>query len=566
MAEGRRAVQGVGALAVTKERRPRIPPNVASIRFDLIIIGAGINGAGIARDAALRGLRVLLLDKDDIGGATSAWNTRLIHGGLRYLEYAEISLVRESLRERKTLLRIAPHLVRPLQLMVPIYRRSTRGPWTIRAGMFLYDLLSAGAAIGRHRMLPPEEAAALAPGLGRQGLLGAALYHDAQVEFAERLVLENALDAAFRGAVVITHAPATRIVVENGAATGVEFTDRLTGTSHSARAPVVINAAGPWADDLLGTLGATAPERMVGGTRGSHIVVGPFSGAPRVALYSEARTDARPYFIVPWNGQYLIGTTDIRHDADPGEARAGGAEIDYLLSETNSLIPSARLGRGDILLTYSGVRPLPYEPDKRPADVTRRHIIHDHGADPSPIRGLLSVIGGKLTTYRSLAEEVVTRVFALLGRDDPGCTTAAIPLPGARANPLDRYCREFRHEFALPPEVCERLLRIYGSRAGLIGQLVERNPSLGARLPGATPVLAAEVVHAIKQEHAATLTDVLARRMLLALSPDRGLPALAPAAAVAQEIWPREKVEEDAREYERFVRETTGVPGPPTPP
>lgn len=544
----------------TMDRRPRIPANIASVPFDLIVIGAGINGAGIARDAALRGLRVLLLDKDDVGGATSAWNTRLIHGGLRYLEYAEVSLVRESLRERMTLLRIAPHLVRPLELMVPIYRRSARGPWTIRAGMLLYDLLSTGASIGRHRMLPSEEAAALAPGLDRGGLLGAAVYRDAQVEFVERLVLENALEAALRGATLITHAPVTRIIVENGAAAGVEFTDSLTGASHRAHAPMVINAAGPWADHILDALGTPPLKRMIGGTRGSHIVVGPFQGAPRVALYSEARADARPYFIVPWNGLYLIGTTDIRHDADPGDARATEAEIDYLLSETNAAIPSAGLGRGDILLTYSGVRPLPYEPDKRPGAVTRRHIIHDHGGDPSPVRGLVSVISGKLTTYRSLAEEVVTLVFEKLGCDDPGCTTAAVPLPGARANPLERYCREFHHEFTLPPEVCGRLLRIYGSRAGLIGQLVERDPALGVRLPGAAPAVAAEVVHAIKREHAATLTDVLARRMLLALSPDRGLPALALAAAVAATVWPREKVEAEAREYERFVRETTGVP------
>ena len=229
----------------------QILSDLQSTPFDAIIIGAGINGAGIARDAAMRGLKVLLLDKGDIGGGTSSWSTRLIHGGLRYLEHGEFGLVRESLRERDTLLRIAPHLVRPLPILIPIYKDARRGPWTIRAGMIAYDLLSFNKTLPRHQMLSRAQALEQAPGLNSEGLVGAALYYDAQVEFAERLVLENVLSAVEHGALVVTHARVDKVIVEDGAARGVEFINELSGERHSARARIVINAAGPWVDQVL---------------------------------------------------------------------------------------------------------------------------------------------------------------------------------------------------------------------------------------------------------------------------------------------------------------------------
>src|SRR2546425_6108165 len=244
--------------------------------FDLIIIGAGINGAGIARDAAMRGLKALLLDKGDIGGGTSSWSTRLIHGGLRYLEHGEIGLVRESLRERETLFRIAPHLVRPLPILIPIYSNARRGLWTIRAGMIAYDLLSFDKSLSHHQMLSCEEVLKRAPGLNAKGLRGAALYYDAQVEFAERLVLENALSATEQGATVVTYARVDTLRIENGTVSGVEFTDPFSDQRYFARARIVVNAAGPWADQVLAGLGA---KRMIGGTKGSHIIVAPFAGA-----------------------------------------------------------------------------------------------------------------------------------------------------------------------------------------------------------------------------------------------------------------------------------------------
>jgi len=293
--------------------------------WDLVVIGAGINGAGIARDAAMRGLKVLLVDKGDVGGGTSAGSTRLIHGGLRYLEHFEFGLVRVSLRERETLLRIAPHLVRPLPITIPIYESGQRGRLTIRAGLVAYDLLSWGKSLPRHRMLSAKETLRQMSGLKTEGLVGGAVYYDAQVEFAERLVVENVLAAIEYGAELMTYTRVTELLIEEGLVVGVRFDGDKT---QEVRTKIVINAAGPWVDRLLGTTN----DRLVGGTKGSHVVVAAFEGAPESAVYLEATSDRRPFFVIPWNGSYLIGTTDVRFEGDPGEARAEGWEIEYLLS------------------------------------------------------------------------------------------------------------------------------------------------------------------------------------------------------------------------------------------
>ena len=379
---------------------------VRASRYDVVIIGAGINGAGIARDAAMRGLKVLLIEKGEIGAGTTSASTRLIHGGLRYLEHFEFGLVYESLRERETLLRIAPDLVRPLAMAIPIYKQSKRGRLTIRAGMVLYDLLSWGKSLPRHRMLSRKETLERWPGLKVQGLVGSALYYDAQVEFPERLVLANVESAREFGAEVLTHTRVTKLT-----ASGVEFEGQF------AEASVIINAAGPWIDLVLKSVKS---PRLIGGTKGCHIIVGPFEGAPANAIYLEARSDGRPIFIIPWNKLYLIGTTDVPFEGDPDEVRCEDWEIDYLLSETNLALPVAKLTRDSILQTYSGVRPLPYQSS------TRRHFIREH----PQLSNLLSIVGGKLTTYRSLSEECVDLIFRKLGRNPPACRTAKEYLAG----------------------------------------------------------------------------------------------------------------------------------------
>ncbi|HEY0765038.1 MAG TPA: glycerol-3-phosphate dehydrogenase/oxidase [Pyrinomonadaceae bacterium] len=387
-------------------------------RFDVIVIGAGINGAGIARDAAMRGLKVLLIDKGEPGAGTTSASTRLIHGGLRYLEHFEFGLVRESLREREILLRIAPDFVKPLPIAIPIYKHGKRGRLTIRAGMILYDLLSWGKSLPSHQMLSRAETLDRWPGLNPEGLVGAALYYDAQVEFPERLVEANVQSACEFGAEVFTHARVTRFAVEDGKISGVGYVLE-DGREQFAESPVVINAAGPWIDFVLERAPVESPK-LIGGTKGSHLVVPPFPSAPSNAIYLEARSDGRPIFIIPWNKLYLIGTTDVRFEGNPDEVRCEEWEIDYLLSETNLAFPNAGVTRANILYTYSGVRPLPVTNDKDEQNITRRHFIREHPRLPN----LLSIVGGKLTTYRSLSEECVDLIFRKLGKNPAPCRTA----------------------------------------------------------------------------------------------------------------------------------------------
>src|SRR5215203_345867 len=419
-----------------------VPQDIGDYPFDLIVVGAGINGAGIARDAAMRGLKVLLLDKGDIASGTTQWATRLIHGGLRYLEYYEVSLVRESLKDREILLHIAPHLVKPLGFLVPIYERAKHGPLMVRLGMLGYDTLSLDKSLPNHHMLSVEKALEREPGLNPEGLLGAAFYYDAQVEYAERIAVENAISAREHGGVVLTYARVDRLIREGDRVTGVEFTDVRGGGSYSAHAPVTVNVAGPWVDEVLGE---TSGGRMIGGTKGSHLIVDPFPGAPKnEALYVEARKDGRPYFIVPWNGRYLIGTTDIRYDGDLDYVSADEEEIEYLLDETNHVIPGANLSRDSVLFTYSGIRPLPYQPEGAAGSVTRSHIIHDHSGEDPGIGGLISIVGGKLTTYRNLSRQTVDKVYEKLDLKAPESRADKVPLPGGTAEDFEVFSAEFK--------------------------------------------------------------------------------------------------------------------------
>ena len=492
--------------------------------YDVVVIGGGINGAGIARDAAMRGLAVLLLEQDDFGSGTSSWSSRLIHGGLRYLEHAELSLVYESLYERRRLLQIAPHLVRPLAISIPIYADSRRGPLMLRAGMLLYDLLSLGKALPRHRMLDRESLLAEEPGVNPDGLRGAAQYYDAQATYPERLVVENVLAAAEAGADVRNYSPATAIEIHGGRVAAVRFHDRGEGGEVRVRTRAVVNAAGPWVDRVLARADAPFP-RLMGGTRGSHIVVGPFAGAPQNAFYVEARADGRPIFIIPWNRQYLIGTTDIRYDGDPAEARASEAEVGYLLDETNRVFPGAALARSGIHYAYAGVRPLPFRRAGPEAAITRRHIVKSHR---DRARGLYSVIGGTLTTYRALAEEVVDRIAAGERLRAAPCRTRDAPLPGGAG--LDEAGRRLRELPGMNADTADRLLRVYGSRALSFAEraAAEARPgSLQAAL------LAAEVGHVTRRELARSLVDIFHRRTMIGLGPDLGRAATARIAALA---------------------------------
>ena len=487
----------------------------AQQHYDVAIIGAGVNGAGIARDAALRGLKVIILDKNDMCSGTSAVSSRLIHGGLRYLEYAEIPLVYESLHERRCLRQIAGHLVKPLRISIPIFSGARRGKWLIRLGMIAYDILSFRKRLPRHDMLDCDEILREEPGLNSEGLLGAARYFDAQVTFAERLVLENLLAARAAGAEIRTYCEVREIRSKDAAVDSIVAIDRA-GQQFEVFVSSVINASGPWVDEVLKTAPKTS-KRFVGGTKGSHIVVSPFIGAPKDAFYVEAAADGRPFFIIPWNGQYLIGTTDIRYDDSLDLIRASEAEVDYLMSETRRVFPKAKLARKDINFAYAGVRPLPYRQTGPESSITRRHIIK---VNRKVAKGLISIIGGKLTTYRNLAEQTVDQLAKVLRRKLPECRTRETLLPGAWG--LERARDSLASSGLVSTAGLQRMLAIYGGRAAAIVALAENEPPLQEWLDDKGDYLAAEVVFVLREEFATTLTDVVFRRLMAGFDADQG--------------------------------------------
>jgi glycerol-3-phosphate dehydrogenase len=362
----------------------------------------------------------------------------------------------------------------------------------------------------------------------------------------------------------------------------VEFEDGFGGGTFKAFAPVTVNVAGPWIDRVLsgsGTFGVDPEEskedeaKMIGGTKGSHLVVDPFPGAPQDALYVEARRDGRPYFIVPWNGRYLIGTTDFRYKEDLDYVSADDEEIDYLIAETNAVVPTANLTRGDVLFTYSGVRPLPFKPEGSESSITRSHVVYDHatgrsaaggrltveGAGPKA-DGLVSIVGGKLTTYRNLARQTVDVAYKKLGRSAPPCTTDRVPLPGGAAANFDTFSAEFKATSGLTDELAERLLRLYGARAPEVLEQAGDDPSLRVSLspdPSVeTGLLGCEVLYAFRREMAETLADALLRRTMAGLGPNVALDADEAAARVAVEHlgWTEERADVEVENFRRYVQ------------
>jgi glycerol-3-phosphate dehydrogenase len=396
--------------------------------------------------------------------------------------------------------------------------------------MIAYDLLSIGKSVARHDMLNRGEILAAEPGLESDGLLGAARYFDAQVACAERLVLENLLAAKSAGARILTYHRVTRINVDAGHVSSLDCINVMSNRPRRIATRTIVNAAGPWVDSVLAIARDNA-RRLIGGTKGSHIVVGRFAGAPRDAFYVEAAADGRPFFIIPWHDQYLVGTTDIRFDGDLAAVRASHDEVDYLLTETNRVFPQANLGIADVHYSYAGVRPLPKRDRGPESSITRRHIIRRHRKFA---RGLLSIIGGKLTTYRNLAEQTVNRLERELGRKFPDCRTREILLPGAHGIDAARAKLESAlTASSLSATGVERLISIYGGRALELIEFAEAQPDLLHCIDEDNTVLAVETVFALRVEMAVTLIDIVYRRLMLGLRADQGRPAYAAIAALA---------------------------------
>lgn len=519
--------------------------------YDLIVIGAGCNGAGIARDAAARGLRVALVEKEDIGSGTSSWSGRLIHGGLRYLEQGDLGLVRESLRERELLFRLAPHIVKPVPLMMPLYKHNARPAWMIRVAMLAYDILSFDKSTVTHTILSRAKTLQRFPGICRDGLRGSAIFMDGQVIWSERLCTEITLAAHADGAHIYTWSKVDGFLEEQGRICGVTFTDMLDGSRHKLRASLVVNAAGPWVDHVLGERRADE-RRQIGGAKGSHLIVDPFPGAPQDVVYYESRADGRLVLVIPWGERYMIGTTDKKFEDDPDTAKADGSEMEYLLGEVNQLIPGANLTPADVLYTYSGVRPLPYVPATNEWKVPRSHVIFDH-APQRP--GLLSIIGGKLTTYRSLAEETVDAIYKQLGRKAPPCTTRKSLFPGARVANTEQLIATLKENFAVAPTTVDRLVDIYGARAADVLELGHADPSLYAVFDRDSGAIGAELVFTFENEFCRTLTDALIRRIMVGLNGTCGRDVLALAADILarRRGWSDERKQAEIASYLSYI-------------
>lgn len=470
-------------------------------RFDLAVVGGGINGAAIAQMAAAQGWSVFLAEREDFGSGTTSRSTRLIHGGLRYLEHGELRLVFESLREREALLRLAPHQVRPLQFLLPVYRGYRHRSATIAAGLTLYDLLSLGSSLPRHRRLSARMVHRLEPALAREGLLGGFLYADCQVLFPERICLEYALAAGRAGAEVRNHCAAIGIDVFEGRARGLRLRDMLSGEEAVLEARAIVNAAGPWVDGVLRESGRRM-TRYIGGTRGSHIMVDFHGHGPRQAIYSEAQ-DGRPFFMVPWQTWHLVGTTDLRFDGDPSGVLPTDGEIEYLEDEVRRRLPRLSFANGDLCYAFAGVRPLPYTPSGAEGAISRRHVIQNHSSEG--VAGLYSILGGKLSTFRTLAKQAVQRVGRTEGFKCSDARTGAQPFAGGSvpADPLACF----------GPATRAHLDMLYGPRAGEVAELACQTPGFAEKLSPSGPDLVAEAIYAVQHERAATVGDVLLRRI-----------------------------------------------------
>ncbi len=462
-------------------------------RFDLLIIGGGINGAGIARDAALRGLSAALIERDDFASGTSSRSSRLVHGGVRYLEHGFFHLVFESSRERRILLATAPHLVHPLQFTWPVYRGARLPKWKVNAGLWLYDLLAAFRNVARHRSLNASEVLATEPLLKRDGLKGGATYYDAATNDA-RLTIANVMDAAGAGAAALNYAEATSLIFDADRVAGASVRDHFTQQLFEVRAKAVVNATGPWTD-AISRIESPSSRPAVLGTKGVHVAVPAGRVGNRAAITMLAPADQRVMFVLPGGTHTIIGTTDTETAEHPDQVRATRADVQYLLDGANAYFPEAKLTPDDVVCAWAGIRPLIASGNSGdPAGASREHAI-----TIGP-RGVIAVTGGKLTTYRSMSEEVVDRVQQYLGGPRTPSKTSTRGLPGSASRPDD-------------------------------------GDAQGDPIVAGLPYTTNDVLRAADHEFACTIADVLVRRTHLAFETRDHGAAVAP--RIAQLLAPR---------------------------
>jgi glycerol-3-phosphate dehydrogenase len=473
-------------------------------RFDLAVIGGGIIGAGVALEAASRGLSVALIEKRDFGGGTSSRSSKLIHGGLRYLQRGQIGLVREALHERETLRRIAPHLSRPLEFVLPIYARGKPSPLggnrlKLGAGLWLYDLLAGATGQWRHRWMSAAEALRLCPALDADALRGAYVYGDCVTDDA-RLVIEVVKASAARGALVANYCRATGFISEHSRIRGVSVEDCLGNRGFELRAATVVNATGVWVGQVARHAAAAAQLRLCL-SKGIHVVLPSETFQMRSAVLIPSVDGRRFHFVIPWLGRMLVGTTDTPYDGDVDEPRATESEVSELLAAVQKSFPRAQISAGHVIGSFAALRPLVGRQNKPTTDLSRREEIVESDS------GLISVFGGKLTTYRAIARRVVNRVLksSVRRQTAAGDFVLAGGTSAAAATAL------------LPRHVAEHLAATYAGNAAVVAAIATASPEMQQPLVGGLPYIAAEVVYAARHEMAMTVDDVLERRTRLAL-------------------------------------------------
>ncbi|TMQ70935.1 MAG: glycerol-3-phosphate dehydrogenase/oxidase [Candidatus Eisenbacteria bacterium] len=546
--------------------------------FDVVVVGGGICGACAAWDAALRGLSVALLERGDWSGATSAHSLKVVHGGIRYLQHADIERVRECSFERSAFLRIAPHLVHPLPFVVPTYGLGMRGKAVLGVAFQLLGVLTAdrnrdltdpARRIPGGRLISKAEVLAMFPGLvDEHGLTGAGVFHDGQLHDPPRLVLSVVRAAAEAGAVAANHCEVERLIVSDRRAVGVTAVDRLSGGRFEVRARTVLNAAGPYAEELLVRSGLQ-PRRVIPLSRDMAIVVPrPIIRQGALAMQTKYRDPAavlsrgnRHLFMVSWRGYTLIGVNSRIYEETPSELGVTEAEVCGFLDEINQANPSLRLTLDDVSVVNAGLLPFG-ENTGASADLTfgkRSHLI-DH-ATRGGIEGLVTAMSVRYTTGRIAAEKAVDLAFAKMGRAAPPCRTARTPVHGGAIARIDDLVEAAVRERPawLSPESARHLVRSHGSDHGAVVRLAEESPPLRETL-GTSPVLKAEVVHGVRMEMAQRLTDVVLRRTDLGTGAHPGAAVVAECARLmAGELgWDAARVERELAEvraaYPAWVR------------
>jgi glycerol-3-phosphate dehydrogenase len=529
--------------------------------LDVLVIGAGATGAGVALDAASRGLTVAVLDMGDLASGTSSKSSKLVHGGLRYLENYDFALVREGVVERQLLLRLAPHLVRPMDFVLPVWSDTARRR-LLGVGLTTYDVFAAAALGGRlrdvrrHERVSAEEAIERAPALARSGLDYAYVYGDCATDDV-RLVLTVLQEARRFGALALTYSQVTGVLWDGDRVAGCAVLDRLDGSAYSLRARHIVNATGVWADRLLGLV---EPGRAttLQPSKGVHVVV-PRDRLPlerASVLLPSKQGDARAMFAIPWGPQTILGTTDTLYDGPLDDLGLDEKDLEYVLAAGNAVF-DASLVPDDVVGAWAGVRPLlRAERGEAPSDLSRRHSLSEGTG------GVITITGGKLTTYRRMAKDVVDLVVGRDGRR-ARCRTAQIPLGGGVSyDALRAETASMAAALGVGDDTAVALVRSHGSQAAAVLRLVASDPALGERISPAAPDLMAQVVHAARHEGAATVEDVLARRTRLSVrARDAAIPAASAVAAVlAAELgrapaW----IGAQVREYVDAVRRERGV-------